>query len=120
MQGLQRRGTKGMDETEALQRGSARRAGATGGHPWRLAVGLLSKGDERALGVTERRKNGRRKRRRAAGCGDGLVLVTGGGAPVAGRRRDEEEARAGRGLREAKEHGLEGLLPSIQIGRRRA
>ena len=77
---------------------------------------------ERELRVRERerRKNGRRKRRREAGCEDGLVLVAGGGAPVAGRRRGEEEARAGRGLREVKELGLKGLLPSIQIGRRRA
>ena len=51
--------------------------------------------------------------------GDGLVLVAGGGAPEAGRRRGEEEPKAGRGLREANELGLEGLLPSIQIGPRR-
>ena len=41
-------------------------------------------------------------------------------SPVAGRRRGEEETRAGRGLREAKELGLEWLLPSIQIGPCRA
>ena len=69
---------------------------------------------EREEKMEERRKGERQgagKRRREAGCGDGLVLVAGGDARTAGRRRGEEEARAGRGLWEAKELGIEGLLP---------